>query len=119
MNPCECGCGQLALRRFVNGHNARVLPAEEQRRRGRMNTGAALLDRGAGKTYRKVGQRHEHRTVAEQMIGRPLRPGEIVHHLNGDKRDNRPENLKVMLQADHIREHQAEMLAARKAKHGR
>jgi hypothetical protein len=42
------------------------------------------------------GYAYEHRLVAEQKIGRRLINGEIVHHKNGDKKDNRPCNLEVV-----------------------
>jgi len=46
----------------------------------------------------------EHRTIAEAMIGRYLTRSEVVHHRNGDPRDNRPENLEVFAtNADHLR----------------
>ena len=36
-----------------------------------------------------------HRWVAEDKIGRSLRQGEIVHHMDRDKRNNSPNNLWV------------------------
>ena len=68
----------------------------------------ARLGCGEGKTYTKTYSRHTHRVVAEEMLGRPLRPGEVVHHIDGDRRNNNPSNLKVFVsQKLHAEYHQA------------
>lgn len=38
----------------------------------------------------------QHRLVMAETLGRALLPREIVHHLNHDRADNRPENLAIM-----------------------
>lgn len=74
---------------------------EAVREREQRNKGPCKVD-----TYPKDHGRHEHRVVAEKMLGRPLKPGEVVHHKDGDKHNNAPENLMIFKsQKEHVKYH--------------
>ena len=85
------------------------LPTRTKLREARLNT-------GEGKSYEKTFGRHTHRIVAEEKLGRPLKKGEIVHHIDENRRNNHPDNLEILSsQADHARIHMIERIAKLKS----
>ncbi len=53
----------------------------------------------------------DHRVVMEKFIGRSLRRDEVIHHISGDKTDNRIENLQIIHPNEHSQLH-ADILKA-------
>jgi len=61
---------------------------------------------------------YEHRWLMEQHLGRKLERHEHVHHKNGNRRDNRLENLEVMSSSEHSREHMSPFIAKQRSQLG-
>lgn len=130
---CECGCGgrtsiypmnrqNCVPQRFFRGHPVPFILGHTGQKRGAENPawrgGRRITVRGYVLVYAPRHPRAhkgcvlEHRLVMESVLGRLLLPSEDVHHLDGDKQNNRPENLELMGHAEHMSHHRAEERAA-------
>jgi hypothetical protein len=114
---CQCGCGgrttipkyndkRLGLiagvpKKYIRGH----APTNFQKgaahhrwndgrtRQGKNQKGYVLISTPNHPRADRDGYVYEHILVMEKLLGRLLLPGETVHHLDGDKANNVPENL--------------------------
>ena len=100
----EAECGVAGCQRLMEAKGLCSMHYRRQRKGNREMSAAPLkAEPGSGykttKGYRMmtVGGRRvtEHRFVMEQALGRPLFDDENVHHINGDRADNRLENLEI------------------------
>lgn len=116
MNACET-CGKPCNRRWCSqACNARsrkqgqnhvclhcskefyLRPCDERKGGGKYCSNACRRTYEAAHTneYLKKGRTTIHRIVAAEKLGRPLRKGEVVHHIDGNKHNNHPDNLIVL-----------------------
>jgi HNH endonuclease len=61
----------------------------------RRNGEGCITDDGYVRMSRQGVSKYEHQWVMEERLGRALLPHETVHHKNGCRTDNRPENLEL------------------------
>jgi hypothetical protein len=103
---CACGCGNAVMpkRTYIHGHNSRGV-RHPMWRGGRYvtNNGYVYIWKPRHPDSTKDGYVLEHRLVMEEMTGRRLKANEHVHHINGNKGDNRTENLAVVGIKEHGR----------------
>lgn len=104
---CECGktlvCWQTSIRRARSCGCLRtenLVKKNKQKASERAANWKALRQLKDDNGYLTVSicgrRRPVHRIVMEEIEKRPLQPFEHVHHINGIRTDNRPENLKIV-----------------------
>lgn len=103
-----CDTHYMRQRRTGSVFTTRKLSRRPIGHRSVRTDGYVVVKVGPGKADYQL----EHRLVAEQMLGRTLATDEQVHHVNGQRADNRPENLVVMTNAEHQRHHHREEWSA-------
>lgn len=107
---CMCGCGQPVKRArqddptrgYKKGDYRHYIRGHMPRNGGRTthSEGYPLVMKWGHPRANSRGYVYEHVLVTELKIGRYLKPQEVVHHIDGDKTNNDPENL--FLCKDHL-----------------
>src|SRR4029453_1127758 len=112
MRLCSiAGCGNPhAARSLCIRHYRRLKragsPYAVRRREGFRANGSGTITKRGYKMGRINGKKtQEHRWIMEKHLGRKLHPSEWRHHINGDRLDNRVENLELKWSSNHMGHH--------------
>lgn len=94
---------------ILEGSSKRKMETHWHWKGGKMITGYGyVLIKSPDHPRQTRGYVFEHIIVMEKHLGRQLKKGEVAHHINEIKSDNRIENLKLMNSKEHKRYHALE-----------
>lgn len=99
INYCSRTCGNRATAQILKITRVGSGNAAWNGGRQRTNAGYVYIWKPEHPHATKKGCVLEHRLVMEQALGRYLLPFENVHHKNGTKDDNRPDNLELWIRS--------------------
>jgi len=114
---CACGCGvsfpirdaRGRVRQFAWGHNASKGRVEIVRGRTYYHDRTHPRANSTGRVLRSW-------VAVEAALGRPVAPGEDVHHRDGDRGNDAPDNLCVLPHGEHASLHHLQRREQRKEK---
>ena len=96
---CQCSCGNKVVRSGSALKHKRTFSCGCNVPKGEDHynwSGGTWVDVHGYENTRVEGKQVKvHRFVMEEKLGRPLYDNENVHHINGVRNDNRPENLEL------------------------
>ena len=104
---CHCGCGRKtdlwgssdANRGRVRGEPCKYCIGHHPRNYKPL--GSTSISRGRTQIKTKMGWKPLSRYRAEKKIGRILKKGEVVHHIDSDRSNDDPSNIQICFRSEH------------------